>query len=340
MLGPLDSPRLTVAVDLAVKVRGWPTQHARPTRSVRGSEGSFATLVDTGRPGLGEPTGKARRRCLTTGTWTAGPVRASDVSSAALGKQPPGSGPPHTTAASHEHRSPPGPAVALPLCGATLPTTTQLAARSAPARCVYSHQTQGPGRDPTPDVALTPSALDGRMMGAPPAAPCSQRLRRLISLGQCTRYNAARALKGRPRARSDEVVLHSTDRAVRTALAGTDPASALTYPVGLPAELAIMGALAAASIAPLRSDTVVSACRGVAPQRQITTHNPDDAAVKQGLLIPARRRISVLDGTRSTHSTKAVVCQLSAVDVVVTDSTAPDSEMGELTAARSKVRHV
>ncbi len=105
-------------------------------------------------------------------------------------------------------------------------------------------------------------------------------------------------------------------------------------------ELAMVGALAVASIAALRFGTVVLRCCGISPEGQLTAHDLGDAAVKQVLLASARRRVLVLEGTKFTHAAMAVVCQLSAFDVVVTDSTAPDSVVGEFAVAGVVVRRV
>jgi len=107
-----------------------------------------------------------------------------------------------------------------------------------------------------------------------------------------------------------------------------------------PGELAMVGPLALASIAALRFDTVVLGCCGVSPEGQVTAHDLGDAEVKQALLASTRRSVLVLDGSKFSHAAMAVVCKVSAFDVVVTDTSAPDSVVGALEAAGVGVHRV
>src|ERR1022692_2626806 len=87
-----------------------------------------------------------------------------------------------------------------------------------------------------------------------------------------------------------------------------------------PGELAMVGPLALAGIAALRFDTVVLGCCGVSPEGHVMAHDLGDAAVKQALLASTRRSVLVLDGSKFSHAAMAVVCKVSAFDVVVTDT--------------------
>jgi DeoR/GlpR family transcriptional regulator of sugar metabolism len=107
-----------------------------------------------------------------------------------------------------------------------------------------------------------------------------------------------------------------------------------------PGELAMVGPLALAGIAALRFDTVVLGCCGVSPEGQVTAHDLGDAEVKQALLASARRSVLVLDGSKFSHAAMAVVCKVSAFDVVVTDTSAPDSVVAALEAAGVGVHRV
>jgi DeoR/GlpR family transcriptional regulator of sugar metabolism len=107
-----------------------------------------------------------------------------------------------------------------------------------------------------------------------------------------------------------------------------------------PNELCMVGPLAVSSIAALRFDTVVLGCCGVSPENQVTAHDLGDAQVKLALLAAARRRVLVLDGSKFSHSALAVVCPISAFDVVVTDASAPESLTAELASAGVAVHRV
>jgi DeoR/GlpR family transcriptional regulator of sugar metabolism len=99
-----------------------------------------------------------------------------------------------------------------------------------------------------------------------------------------------------------------------------------------PGELALVGPLALASIAAVRFDTVVLGCCGVSPEGHVMAHDLGDAAVKQALLASASRSVLALDGAKFGRGALAVVEELSTFDVVVTDTTAPDSVLTGLRA--------
>jgi DeoR/GlpR family transcriptional regulator of sugar metabolism len=107
-----------------------------------------------------------------------------------------------------------------------------------------------------------------------------------------------------------------------------------------PGEMALVGPLALASIAALRFDTVVLGCCGVSPEGHLMAHDLGDAAVKQALLASARRSVLAADGSKFGRAALAVVCELAAVDVVVTDASAPDEAVAALRAAGVDVRCV
>jgi DeoR/GlpR family transcriptional regulator of sugar metabolism len=122
------------------------------------------------------------------------------------------------------------------------------------------------------------------------------------------------------------------------ALAGSTPVR-LILPGGeaRPGELAMVGPLALAGIAALRFDTVVLGCCGVSPEGHVMAHDLGDAAVKQALLASARRSVLAVDGAKFGRSALAVVCQLTAVDVLVTDDSAPEPAVAALQAAGVQV---
>lgn len=125
------------------------------------------------------------------------------------------------------------------------------------------------------------------------------------------------------------------------ALAGSS-STRLVMPGGetRPGELAMVGPLALASISSLRFDTVVLGCCGVSPAGDVTGHDLGDAAVKQALLASAGRSVLVLDGSKFSHSAMAVVCPLTAFDIVVTDTAAPENVVLGLQAAGVVVHRV
>jgi DeoR/GlpR family transcriptional regulator of sugar metabolism len=107
-----------------------------------------------------------------------------------------------------------------------------------------------------------------------------------------------------------------------------------------PGELAMVGPLALAGIAALRFDTVVLGCCGVSPEGHVMAHDLGDAAVKKALLASGGRSVLALDGSKFGRAALAVVCELAAVDVVVTDDRAPAGAVAALQAAGVEVRCV
>jgi DeoR/GlpR family transcriptional regulator of sugar metabolism len=103
-----------------------------------------------------------------------------------------------------------------------------------------------------------------------------------------------------------------------------------------PGELAMVGPLALASIGALRFDTVVLGCCGLSDGR-VTAHDLGDAGVKQAMLGSSARAILAADGSKFRQTAMAVICEAAAVDMVVTDTTAPAEDMDGLRAAGIEV---
>ncbi len=102
-------------------------------------------------------------------------------------------------------------------------------------------------------------------------------------------------------------------------------------------ELAMVGPLALASVGALRFDTVVLGCCGLSDGR-VTAYDLGDAAVKQAMLGSSARVILAADSSKFRQTSMAVVCDASAVDMVVTDSDAPTDDVNGLRAAGIEVR--
>jgi DeoR/GlpR family transcriptional regulator of sugar metabolism len=107
-----------------------------------------------------------------------------------------------------------------------------------------------------------------------------------------------------------------------------------------PGELAMVGPLALAGIAALRFDTVVLGCCGVSPEGHVMAHDLGDAAVKQALMASGSRSVLAVDGAKFGRGALAVVCELAAFDVVVTDGSAPAPALEALRGAGVEVHRV
>ncbi len=106
-----------------------------------------------------------------------------------------------------------------------------------------------------------------------------------------------------------------------------------------PGELAMTGPLTLASIGALRFDTVVLSCCGLSEGR-VTTHDLGDADVKQAMLRSSARVILAADSSKFQETAMAVVCELSDVDMIVTDTRAPIESLDALRASGIEVRCV
>jgi DeoR/GlpR family transcriptional regulator of sugar metabolism len=104
-----------------------------------------------------------------------------------------------------------------------------------------------------------------------------------------------------------------------------------------PGELAMTGPLALASIAALRFDTAVLAPCGLAGG-QVTAHDLGDAAVKQAMVASAARVVVAADGSKFGQTAMAVVSATGALDMVITDATAPADALDALRTAGTEVR--
>jgi DeoR/GlpR family transcriptional regulator of sugar metabolism len=148
-----------------------------------------------------------------------------------------------------------------------------------------------------------------------------------------TAVEAGRALAGR-RMTVMAMSLHVA------AVLSADDSVRLLVPGGeaRPGELALTGPLALASIAALRFDTAVLAPCGLAGG-QVTAHDLGDAAVKQAMIGSSARVVVAADGSKFRQTAMAVVAAADAVDLVVTDATAPGDALDALRAAGVEVRY-
>ncbi|MGG7463134.1 MULTISPECIES: DeoR/GlpR family DNA-binding transcription regulator [unclassified Plantibacter] len=97
-------------------------------------------------------------------------------------------------------------------------------------------------------------------------------------------------------------------------------------------EGSIVGPLAEASLRSLRFDTAVLSCCGLSAIDGVMAYDLQDAAAKQAMIGSARRVITVAEGAKFGRSAMAVVCDPSAIDILVTDDSAPEDALAELRA--------
>ena len=120
------------------------------------------------------------------------------------------------------------------------------------------------------------------------------------------------------------------------------PALTLLLPGGRarPGEGALTGPLARASLAAVRFDTAVIGCCGLSAAQGLTAYDLDDADIKAAAIASARRVIAVTEGSKLTRTALARVTPVSALHALVTDTGAPDDEIGAIAAAGVAVTRV
>jgi DeoR/GlpR family transcriptional regulator of sugar metabolism len=142
--------------------------------------------------------------------------------------------------------------------------------------------------------------------------------------GGTTALEVARALRGRP------LTVMSLGLRAQLELAD-DPAVRLIAPGGdvRPGELSVTGELAEIAFERLRFDTFVLGCCGIDVRDGVTTHLPSDASVQRAAVRSARRTIVIADESKLGAVTFGHVCDLDAVEWLVTDAPASASSVFE-----------
>jgi DeoR/GlpR family transcriptional regulator of sugar metabolism len=87
-----------------------------------------------------------------------------------------------------------------------------------------------------------------------------------------------------------------------------------------PGELSVTGDLAEVAFQRLRFDTYVIGCCGIDPREGLTTHLPTDARVQRAALRASRRAIAVADASKLGVVAFGRVCNLTALERLVTDA--------------------
>jgi DeoR family transcriptional regulator, aga operon transcriptional repressor len=87
----------------------------------------------------------------------------------------------------------------------------------------------------------------------------------------------------------------------------------------------------------LRASVAFVGCNGVDPEVGITNVNLPEAEVKRAMLLAARRRVIVADGSKVGGVELAKVCDIEEVNLLVTDPSADPEVLKEIAAAGCQV---
>ena len=102
-------------------------------------------------------------------------------------------------------------------------------------------------------------------------------------------------------------------------------------------ELSMVGDFAEEVFSRLRCDTFVMGVGGIDVEAGCTEFSLEDAGVKRAALASARRCIVVADSSKLGQVSLAHVCPVDRVDVLVTDSSAPEQELSRLVGEHMEV---
>jgi DeoR family transcriptional regulator of aga operon len=87
----------------------------------------------------------------------------------------------------------------------------------------------------------------------------------------------------------------------------------------------------------LRASVAFVGCNGVDPEVGITNVNLPEAEVKRAMLLAARRRVIVADGSKVGEVELAKVCDIEEVHLIITDPSADPEVLTEIAAAGCQV---
>ena len=144
-----------------------------------------------------------------------------------------------------------------------------------------------------------------------------------------TTLEVARALRGRKNLRIMALSLHIADLLVDEVGITT----MLSGGVARPGERSLIGTLAEQTFRELSFDTVFLTVGGIDPTVGLTEYNLDDAGIKRAACASARRRIAVADGSKIGKTAFVKICAIDDLDILITDSTAPDDVLNQFRKA-------
>jgi DeoR/GlpR family transcriptional regulator of sugar metabolism len=148
-----------------------------------------------------------------------------------------------------------------------------------------------------------------------------------------TTLEVARALRGRKNLRIMALSLHIADLLVDEVGITT----MLSGGVARPGERSFIGTLAEQTFRELSFDTVFLTVGGIDPGIGLTEYNLDDAGIKRAACASARRRIAVADSSKIGKNAFVKICAIDDLDILITDSAAPDDVLNQFRKAGVEV---
>lgn len=91
----------------------------------------------------------------------------------------------------------------------------------------------------------------------------------------------------------------------------------------------LLGPVALRSVEEFFYDRAFVGLDGIHPEHGATSHHPDEAALNRAMMRQARQAVAVADHTKIGRVVRAQVCPLSGIDLLITDSGAPEDDAAE-----------
>ncbi|WP_461123044.1 DeoR/GlpR family DNA-binding transcription regulator [Saccharothrix stipae] len=107
-----------------------------------------------------------------------------------------------------------------------------------------------------------------------------------------------------------------------------------------PGELAFVGPLTEHAFEVMRFDTVVLGSCGLSVRDGVSAHDLAEGAVKKAAVDASARVVAAIDSSKFGRTAFGRVCPVEAIDVLVTDSEAPEEEVARMRDAGVEVRLV
>ena len=110
-----------------------------------------------------------------------------------------------------------------------------------------------------------------------------------------------------------------------------DPATTLLVPGGTArfGEGSLVGPMTEAALRGMRFDTVVLTCCGLSAADGVMAHDVQEAAVKRAAVESSTRVVLVAEAAKFARSALVVACPTTSIDVLVTDTDAPDDAVAQ-----------
>jgi DeoR family transcriptional regulator of aga operon len=100
-----------------------------------------------------------------------------------------------------------------------------------------------------------------------------------------------------------------------------------------PLQHSLVNPLATVLLSRLHASVCFIGCNGVDAESGVTNINLPEAEIKRAMLLAARRRVIVADGSKFGEVELAKVCEIQEVSTVITDQTADPAVVAEIEAA-------